>query len=58
LLRVVDGLLTGLHEPASSHSRLLEAFAPKRILESSYAHAERAGYVLHGFGDSSLILCS
>jgi S-adenosylmethionine:tRNA ribosyltransferase-isomerase len=57
-LRVVDGLLTGLHEPASSHFRLLEAFAPRRILEASYAYAERAGYLLHEFGDSSLILCA
>jgi S-adenosylmethionine:tRNA ribosyltransferase-isomerase len=55
-LRVVDGLLTGLHEPGSSHYRLLEAFAPEALLERAFRHAEGAGYLAHEFGDSSLIL--
>lgn len=54
--RVVDGVLTGLHEPGSSHFELLQAFAPDRILREALAHAESVGYLAHEFGDSSLIL--
>ncbi|HWW92865.1 MAG TPA: S-adenosylmethionine:tRNA ribosyltransferase-isomerase [Vicinamibacteria bacterium] len=52
---VVDGLLTGIHEPGTSHFTLLTAFAPAELLEQAYRHAEAAGYVGHEFGDSSLI---
>mgnify|MGYP001549858873 CR=1 FL=1 len=55
-LRVVDGLLTGLHEPGTSHFELLQAFAPKRLLERALEHAARTGYLQHEFGDSCLIL--
>jgi S-adenosylmethionine:tRNA ribosyltransferase-isomerase len=55
-LRVVDGLLTGLHEPGSSHFRLLTAFAPPALLEQAWRHAESEGYLAHEFGDSALIL--
>lgn len=55
-LRVVDGLLTGLHEPGTSHFELLEAFAPRRLLERAVEHAARTGYVQHEFGDSCLLL--
>ena len=55
-LRVVDAILTGLHEPTASHFRLLEAFAPTSLLAAAYEHAARAGYANHEFGDSSLIL--
>ena len=54
--RVVDGLLTGLHEPGTSHFELLEAFAPRRLLERAVAHAARTGYLQHEFGDSCLVL--
>ena len=56
--RVVSGLLTGLHEPGQSHFELLTAFAPRPLLEAAAAHAARAGYLGHEFGDSSLILAS
>jgi S-adenosylmethionine:tRNA ribosyltransferase-isomerase len=49
-------LLTGLHEPGTSHFSLLEAFAPRALLERSFRHAEREGYLQHEFGDSCLIL--
>jgi S-adenosylmethionine:tRNA ribosyltransferase-isomerase len=55
-LRVVDGILSGMHEPEASHFRLLEAFAPREILAQAHAHAEASGYLGHEFGDSSLIL--
>ena len=32
-VRAVDGLLTGLHEPRSSHLRMLAAFHPGDLLE-------------------------
>ena len=54
-LRVVDGLLTGMHEQTASHYALLGAFAPAALLREAYIHAERAGYMQHEFGDSSLI---
>lgn len=54
--RVVDGLLTGLHEPKTSHFELLEAFAPRPLLLRAIEHAARTGYEQHEFGDSCLIL--
>ena len=35
--RVVDGLLTGLHEPEASHLRLLEAVAGAELVDRAYA---------------------
>jgi S-adenosylmethionine:tRNA ribosyltransferase-isomerase len=54
--RVVDGLLTGIHEPGEGHFDLLQAFAPRPLLEAALAHARSAGYLGHEFGDSSLVL--
>jgi S-adenosylmethionine:tRNA ribosyltransferase-isomerase len=53
---VVDGLLTGWHEPQASHLRLLEAVAGRDLLERSYAAAIACGYRWHEFGDLHLIL--
>jgi S-adenosylmethionine:tRNA ribosyltransferase-isomerase len=55
-LRAVDGLLTGWHEPESSHLQLLEAAAGPELLARSYDLAEAAGYRWHEFGDVHLIL--
>ncbi len=57
-LRVVDGLFTGMHEPGTSHHRLLEAFAPRRLLDRAHARAASLGYLGHEMGDSMLILAS
>jgi len=54
--RVVNGLLTGLHEPASSHFALLQAFAERPLLLRALEHASREGYLEHEFGDSCLVL--
>jgi S-adenosylmethionine:tRNA ribosyltransferase-isomerase len=54
--RVVAGLLTGLHEPGTSHFDLLEAFAPRPLLQRAVEHAARTGYLQHEFGDSCLVL--
>jgi len=53
---VIDGLLTGWHEPAASHLQLLAAVADTELLDASYAEALRAGYRWHEFGDLHLIL--
>ncbi|MEA2370876.1 MAG: S-adenosylmethionine:tRNA ribosyltransferase-isomerase [Solirubrobacteraceae bacterium] len=56
-LLAVDGLLTGWHEPESSHLLMLEAACCGRdLLERSYAEAARLGFVGHEFGDAHLIL--
>ena len=54
-LSVVDALLTGLHEPGTSHFALLLAFASRELLTAAHAHAASNGYLAHEFGDSCLI---
>ena len=55
-LRVVDGLLTGLHEPRSTHLALLEALAGAHHIRQTYRAAIEQGYLWHEFGDLHLIL--
>jgi S-adenosylmethionine:tRNA ribosyltransferase-isomerase len=54
--RAVDALLTGWHEPRSSHLQLLEAVAPVPVLEAAYAEAVAERYRWHEFGDVHLIV--
>jgi S-adenosylmethionine:tRNA ribosyltransferase-isomerase len=53
---LVDGILTGLHEPGTSHYELLGAFAESSLLDAAHRHADAAGYLAHEFGDSCLVL--
>lgn len=55
-LRAVDAMLTGLHEPRSSHLSMLEALAGREHLRITYAEALREGYLWHEFGDLHLML--
>jgi S-adenosylmethionine:tRNA ribosyltransferase-isomerase len=55
-MQVVDALLTGIHEPGTSHFELLRALAPEEALEDALRVAEREGFLLHEFGDSLLLL--
>jgi S-adenosylmethionine:tRNA ribosyltransferase-isomerase len=55
-LRAVDALLTGWHEPQSSHLQLLRAAAGDALLERTYAAAIERGYLWHEFGDVELVL--
>ncbi len=55
-VRVVDGLITGWHEPEASHLQMLEAIAGSELLIRSYDAALRHHYRWHEFGDSHLIL--
>ena len=54
-LRVVDAILSGTHEPGSSHYDLLHAFADKEALRRADDALNSAGYRSHEFGDSVLI---
>jgi S-adenosylmethionine:tRNA ribosyltransferase-isomerase len=71
-IRAVDAILTGLHEPRSTHLAMLQALAEREPaapasnrpptlagrehLEVAYAEALREGYLWHEFGDLHLIL--
>ncbi|MDQ6775725.1 MAG: S-adenosylmethionine:tRNA ribosyltransferase-isomerase [Actinomycetota bacterium] len=55
-LSVIDGLLTGWHEPEASHLQMLEAVAGAELLARSYRSALEHNYLWHEFGDSQLIL--
>lgn len=66
-VRSVNGMLTGLHEPRSTHLSMLEALAGhasecplaatgRDHLEVSYSEALDKGYLWHEFGDLHLIL--
>jgi S-adenosylmethionine:tRNA ribosyltransferase-isomerase len=54
-LRVVDAILSGTHEPGSSHYQLLQAFALESDLRRADAELEARGYRTHEFGDSVLV---
>jgi S-adenosylmethionine:tRNA ribosyltransferase-isomerase len=56
--RVVDGLVTGWHEPGASQLLLLEAVAGPRLVGRVYAAALEHGYRWHEFGDSCLLLAA
>lgn len=55
-IRAIDGMLTGWHEPRSSHLSLLEALVPRVALSEIYQEALAAGYLWHEFGDELLVL--
>jgi S-adenosylmethionine:tRNA ribosyltransferase-isomerase len=54
-VRVVDGLLTGLHDPVTSHLAMLSAIAGLDRVKEAYAEAVHDRYLWHEFGDSHLI---
>ncbi|MFF8675113.1 S-adenosylmethionine:tRNA ribosyltransferase-isomerase [Streptomyces sp. NPDC015242] len=55
-VRVVDGLLTGLHEPEASHLLMLEAVAGRAAVQRAYEAALQGRYLWHEFGDTHLVL--
>ncbi|CAL2062004.1 MULTISPECIES: S-adenosylmethionine:tRNA ribosyltransferase-isomerase [Streptomyces] len=55
-VRVVDGLLTGLHEPEASHLLMLRAVAGRAAVDRAYEEALRGLYLWHEFGDVHLLL--
>lgn len=54
-MRVVDALVTGVHERGSSHHELLRAFVSDTVLAAADHALERHGYRTHEFGDSMLV---
>jgi S-adenosylmethionine:tRNA ribosyltransferase-isomerase len=54
-LTVVDAILSGTHEPGTSHYELLRAFAGDASLRAAGAELDACGYRTHEFGDSVLI---
>ncbi|WP_435768674.1 S-adenosylmethionine:tRNA ribosyltransferase-isomerase [Nocardioides sp. SYSU DS0651] len=54
--RVVDGLVTGWHDPEASHLLLVEAVAGVELAQAAYRAATEEGYLWHEFGDSCLLL--
>ncbi len=66
-IRSVNAMLTGLHEPRSTHLSMLEALVTRasvcplattgrKHLETAYSEALDRGYLWHEFGDLHLIL--
>ena len=55
-VNVVDGLLTGFHDPMASHLAMLYSLAGEEMVLSAYGDAVQSGYLWHEFGDSNLIL--
>lgn len=55
-IRAADGLLTGLHEPRSSHLAMLEALVGRDHLTRTYTEAIERRYLWHEFGDLHLLL--
>ena len=55
-LQIVDALVTGQHEPGTSHYELLRAFQDDSVLRQMTAEAEMHGYRAHEFGDSLFIV--
>jgi S-adenosylmethionine:tRNA ribosyltransferase-isomerase len=51
-LSVVDAILTGVHEPGTSHYELLLAFAGEATLDRAHKELNAHGYRIHEFGDS------
>jgi len=54
-LRAVDAILSGTHEPGTSHYELLRAFADDRILERASHELDLHGYRTHEFGDCVML---
>jgi S-adenosylmethionine:tRNA ribosyltransferase-isomerase len=54
-LRVVNAVLTGTHEPGTSHYELLRAFADEATLRRASAELDARDYRTHEFGDSVLV---
>jgi S-adenosylmethionine:tRNA ribosyltransferase-isomerase len=54
-LRIVDAILTGVHEPGTSHYELLQAFADEASLSRANEMMTALGFRTHEFGDSMFI---
>jgi len=55
-VKVVDGLITGWHNPEASHLLLSEAVAGAALTQRAYDAAVAQRYLWHEFGDAGLLL--
>jgi S-adenosylmethionine:tRNA ribosyltransferase-isomerase len=55
-VRVVDGLITGWHNPEASHLLLVESVAGAELTQRAYDAAVAEHYLWHEFGDSCIFL--
>lgn len=55
-LQLVDGIITGFHEPKASHLDMLTAFVEETRLFEAYDIAVEQNYLWHEFGDINLII--
>jgi len=55
-LRVVDAIVSGVHERGTSHHELLRAFQDDEALERMDSVADAHGYRGHEFGDSVFLV--
>jgi S-adenosylmethionine:tRNA ribosyltransferase-isomerase len=55
-LRIVNALLTGMHEPEASHLAILEGLAGLSHIKIAYDEALHNSYLWHEFGDLHLIM--
>jgi S-adenosylmethionine:tRNA ribosyltransferase-isomerase len=55
-VRIVDGLITGWHNPDASHLLLVESVAGAELTQRAYDAAVAEHYLWHEFGDSCLFV--
>ncbi len=55
-MQIVNGLLTGFHEPRASHLHMLQSLAGEEHIGRAYDAAIAGQYYWHEFGDLHLIL--
>ena len=54
-LRIVDAILSGTHEPGTSHHKLLSAFVDQQTLAKMDGILQHHAYRTHEFGDSVFV---
>ncbi|MCB0361262.1 MAG: S-adenosylmethionine:tRNA ribosyltransferase-isomerase [Bdellovibrionales bacterium] len=55
-LAYANALLTGMHEPESSHMELLFSFSPREQILRGYQEANALSYRAHEYGDLALLI--
>ena len=54
--RVVDAIVSGMHESGTSHDAVLRAFAPGEIVDRAIATGRAHGLLVHELGDHCIVL--
>ncbi|MGC8515124.1 MAG: S-adenosylmethionine:tRNA ribosyltransferase-isomerase [Thermoplasmata archaeon] len=54
----LDGIVTGMHDPTTSHMLLVSAFAGIGLIRAAYEASGEHGFRWHEFGDECIILRS